>query len=137
MFWGAIAAYLVFGFEPHVPLVVAVVGGLLGVAGGIMQHLSIKEATNGFTSALSMLDVRQAFKSTLWGSRYISLLYFSKFALAVLAFLVIRHPLLEIVLGYLAGYMSLMFLREIVTLRDTFYLQGLASRPDSGSNGDG
>ena len=98
-----------------------------------MQHLSFKEATNGFMTASSLLDVRRAFKATSWGNRYISWLYFSKFVLAVLAFLVIRQPLLGIILGYLAGYMSLMFAREVVTLRDTFYLQRLTSQDGSNS----
>jgi len=135
--WGAIAAYLVFVFDPHVPLVIAVVGAVLGAVGGIMQHLSFKEATNGFTTASSLLDVRRAFKATSWGSRYISWLYFSKFVLAVLAFLFIRQPLLGIVLGYLAGYLSLMFAREVVTLRDTFDLKRLTSQDDSSSTNIG
>jgi uncharacterized membrane protein YraQ (UPF0718 family) len=135
--WGAIAAYLVFVFDPHVPLIIAVVGAMLGAVGGVMQHLSFKEATNGFTNSSSLLDVRRAFKATSWGSRYISWLYFSKFVLAVLAFLVIRQSLLEIILGYLAGYMSLMFAREVVTLRDTFYLKRLTSQDDSSSTNVG
>ena len=102
-----------------------------------MQHLSFKEATNKFTDACTLLDVRHAFKSTPWGSRYIRWLYLSKLILAVAAYILIRQPLLGIVLGYLAGYMSLMFVRELVTLRDTFYLQRLTSQDGSSSGNDG
>ena len=126
--WGAIAGILFFVVEPHVPPAFAIVGAVLGAVCGVMQHLSFKEATNGFTTASSLLDVRRAFKSTSWGSRYIWWLYFSKVVLAVLAFLLIRQPLLGIIFGYLAGYMSLMFVRELVTLRDAFYLQRLISQ---------
>ena len=131
--WGAVAGILFFAVEPHVPLAIALVGAVLGAISGIMQHLSFKEATNGFTAASSFLDVRRVFKSTSWGNRYIWWLYLSKAVLAVLAFLLILHPLLSIILGYLAGYMSLMFVRELVTLRDTFFLQRLTSQDNSSS----
>jgi len=91
-----------------------------------MQHLSFAQATNNFSAASSFLDVRRAFKATTWGERYIRFLYFSKFALIALAFVIIRQPLLRVVLGYLAGYFSLMFVREIVTLRDAFFLHRLS-----------
>jgi len=132
--WGAIAGILFFVVKPHVPLALALGGAMLGAVCGVMQHLSFKEATSGFTSASSLLDVRRAFKSTSWGSRYIWWLYLSKVVLAVFTFLLIRQPLLGLILGYLAGYMSLMFVRELVTLRDTFYLQRLISLDDSCSS---
>ena len=109
-------------------------GSALGAVGGVLQHLSLKVATNGFTTASSLLDVRRVFKATSWGSRYISWLYFSKGVLAIFAFLLIRQPLLSIILGYLAGYFSLMFVRELVTLRDTFHLQRLTSEHVPSSN---
>jgi hypothetical protein len=132
--WGLLAAYLVFVAEPHVPVIFALVGAALGASGGVMQHLSIKEASNGFTNASSLLDVRRAFKTTSWGRRYIWWLYLSKLVLALLAFLAIRHPLLAIILGYGAGYFSLMLSREIVTLRDTFYLKRLSMQEGSASS---
>src|SRR5437870_12666039 len=97
--WGAVAAILLFVIEPHVPLTIGLVGALLGAAGGVMQHLSFAQATSGFSAASTLLDVRRALKATTWGSRYISWLYFSKVVLAVLAFFLIRQPLLGIVFG--------------------------------------
>ncbi len=126
--WGAVAFILLFVVEPHVPLNIGLFGALLGGAGGVMQHLSIAQATSGFSAASSLLDVRRALKSTSWGSRYISFLYFSKVALAVLAFLLIRRPFLSIVFAYLTEYMSFMFVRELITLRDTFHLQRISSQ---------
>jgi hypothetical protein len=132
--WGTVAGTLFFVIEPHTPLALAAVGAAFGAAGGVLQHLSIREETNGFTTASSFLDVRRSFKSNSWGKRYIWWLYISKAILAISAFVLILHPLLSIVLGYLAGYMSLMFVRELVTLRDTFFLQRLTSQDNSSSN---
>ena len=131
--WGAVAVILLFVVEPHVPLAIGLVGAGLGAVGGIMQHLSFTQAASEFGAAASLLDVRRALKATKWGSRFIVWLYFSKAVLAILAFLLIRQPFLSIVLGYLAGYMSLMFVRELVTLRDTFHLQRLSSQYVAGS----
>jgi len=131
--WAAVAALFLFVIEPHSPIILAVIGAV----GGVMQHLSFKEATKGFSAASSLMEVRRAFKATQWGSRYIRFLYFSKFVLIALSFLHIRQPLLSVIFGYLAGYFTLMFVREIVTLRDTFFLQRLsANAPNSEPNVD-
>ena len=87
--WGAIVASLFFVIEPHVPLTIGFIGVALGAVCGVMQHLSFQQATNGFVAASSLLNVRRAFKSTSWGSRYIWWLYFSKVVLALLVFLLL------------------------------------------------
>jgi tetrahydromethanopterin S-methyltransferase subunit E len=120
--WGTIAAILFFGIEPCVSLTIGLVGAVLGAVSGLMQHLSINQAKNSFNAASSFSDVRNAFKQTLWGRRYIAWLYFSKVVLAIFAFFFIQKSLLGIAFGYLGGYMSLMFVRELITLRDTFLL---------------
>jgi hypothetical protein len=125
--WAAAAALFLFVLEPHAPVALAATGALLGTIGGIMQHLSFIQATQGFSSAASLMDVRRAFKVTRWGSRYIRFLHLSKLILIVLAFVLVRQPFFAILFGYLAGYFSLMFVREIVTLRDTFFLKRLSS----------
>ncbi len=94
---------------------------------GVLQHLSIKQAPDGFTTASSLLGVRRAFTSTPWGQKYIAWLYFCKLALILIAFVLIRGPLYRIVLGYLVSCASLMFVREAVTLRDTFELHRLGT----------
>jgi protein-S-isoprenylcysteine O-methyltransferase Ste14 len=127
--WAAAACAFLFFIEPRCPVILAVVGAILGAIGGIMQHLSLTQATDGFSAAASLLEVRSALKATPWGTRYIRFLYFSKFVLIGLAFLLVRQPLLGIFFGYLAGYFSLMFVREVVTLRDAFFLHRLSSNP--------
>lgn len=128
MAWGTVAVILFLLIEPTIPLAIGIAGMFLGAVGGVMQHLSFRQATDAFAHTSSLLDVRKAFTSTSWGSRYISWLYLSKIVLAIIAFFLIRHDLIHILLGYLAGYMSLMFARELVTLRDTFYLQRLTDK---------
>jgi len=127
--WAAMVASLLFVVEPHAPVMLAAVGGVLGAIGGVMQHLSITQATKGFSAASTLLEVRSALKTTTWGARYIRFLYFSKFVLIVLAFVLVGQPSLGVIFDYLAGYFSLMFVREIVTLRDTFLLHRLTPPP--------
>ena len=129
--WAAVAAAFLFVVQPHAPIALAVVGAVLGAVGGIMQHLSITQASNGFSAAATLLEVRSALKATPWGSRYIRFLYFSKFVLIALAFVLIRQPLYGVIFGYLAGYFSLMFVREVITLRDTFFLHRLSTNAPS------
>ena len=125
--WGAVAAAFFFVIEPHSPIILGVIGGLLGAIGGVMQHLSLRDASASFTTTSSLLEVRSALKATRWGSLYIRFLWFSKLVLLVLAFVLVREPLFAVLFGYLAAYVSLMFVREVVTLRDTFFLHRLSS----------
>ena len=98
-----------------------------------MQHLSIKQDPTGFLAASSLMGVRSALTKTPWGRKYIAWLYFSKFALALLAFLLQPKSLLyRILLGYLIAYFSLMLVRDAITLKDTFTLYRLRdSAPSS------
>jgi len=116
----AYAAAVVSAFlslQPRLPLTLALVGALLGTVAGLMQHFSIMQSPEKFSSAVSLMGVRRAFTSTLWGRKYIAWLYLSKAILAVTAFLLIRGPLLRVVLGYLAGYWTLMLFRECVSFK--------------------
>ena len=98
-----------------------------------MQHLSIGHDPRGFLAASSLMGVRRALTNTVWGKRYVAWLYFSKVALALIAFLLIRNPLPQVLFGYLAAYFSLMFVRDIITLRDTFALHGLRNSAPTAS----
>jgi len=121
------ASILLFVMKPHAPISLAIAGAVPGILGGLMQHWSMRQAAGGFSAASSLLEIRSAFKATQWGRRYIRFLYFSKFALLVLAFLLVREPLIGVVIGYFAGFFSLMFAREVTTLRDVFFLQRLST----------
>jgi len=125
--WAAVAALFLFVVEPHAPILLAVMGAVLGVIGGVMQHWSFAQAAQGFSAASTWLEVRRALKATPWGARYIRFLFFSNCVLMAFAFGLVRQPLSGVLCAYLAGYFSFMFAREIVTLRDTFLLHRLAS----------
>ena len=71
------------------------------------------------------MGVRRALTNTPWGRKYIAWLYFSKFVLALVAFLLLKSPLYRVALGYLAAYFSLMLVRDAITLKDTFTLHSL------------
>ncbi len=77
--------------QPRPPFTLAIAGGLCGVLAGIMQHLSIRHDPRGFLAASSLMGVRCAVTNTAWGRRYIVWLYFSKFALVVIAFPVVQE----------------------------------------------
>ncbi len=122
------AIVVVSGFwiiQPRLPFSLAIAGGLLGALAGVMQHLSISHDPNEFVAASFLMGVRRALTSTPWGRKYIAWLYFSKVALILVAFLLIKGPLYQVVLGYLAAYFSLMLVRDLITLKDTFALQSL------------
>jgi hypothetical protein len=111
--------------QPRLPFTLAVAGALCGAVAGIMQHLSIRHDPRAFLASSSLMGVRRALTNTAWGRRYIAWLYFSKFALILITFLLIRKPLPQVLFGYLTAYFSLMLVRDIITLRDTFALHGL------------
>lgn len=125
--WAVVAAAFFFVIEPHAPITLGVIGALLGAIGGIMQHLRLRDASGSFVTTSSLLEVRSALKGTTWGRRYIRFLWSCKLLLLILAFVLIRESLFAVLFGYLAAYSSLMFVREIVTLRDTFFLHRLSS----------
>ena len=87
-----------------------------------MQHLSIRHDPSGFLAASSLMGGRRALTSTSWGRSYITWLYFSKLALVLITVVLTRRPLPRVVFGYLTAYFSLMPVRDIITLRDTFAL---------------
>ena len=111
--------------QPRLPLTIAIVGGLCGALSGILQHLSIRQDPRGFLAASSLMGVRRALTTTAWGRRYIAWLWFSKFALVLITLLLIRKPPSRVLFGYLTAYFSIMLVRDIITLRDTFSLRGL------------
>jgi hypothetical protein len=124
--WAVASVFFLFIVTPHAPIMLAIVGGGFGAVAGLMQHMGFTQATDRFDTASSLLEVRRALKATPWGSRYISWLYFCKLALIVIAFVLIRGPLLQVITGYLGGYLPLMFVRDLVTLRDTIVLDRIS-----------
>ena len=128
------ALVVVSGFvivQPRLPFTVAIAGGLCGALAGAMQHLSIRQDPPGFVAASSLMGVRRALTSTVWGRRYIAWLYFSKVALILVAFVLLKSSLYRVLLGYLSAYCSLMLVREVVTLKDTFDVYALRNNPSS------
>ena len=126
--WTALTAFSFLVLSPHLPFGLGVVGGLLGSAAGIFQHLSIKQNPAGFLSASSLMEVRRGLTSNRWGRTYIASIYSSKVILAVLAYALIRTPLYRVVLGYVVAYVSFMLVRDVLTLKDTFVLRTLKGR---------
>lgn len=49
----------------------------------------------------------------------------------LVAFLLLRTPLLRVVVGYLIAYFSMMLVRDAITLKDTFALNALQNRSTS------
>ena len=120
---GVVFAFLVI--QPRLPITLGLVGGLLGALAGTMQHLSISQDPSRFMAASSLMGVRRALTSTAWGRKYIAWLYFCKAVLLLIAFLLIKESLYRVLLGYLAAYLSLMLVRDAVTLKDTYVLHRL------------
>jgi len=125
--WALVIAFAFFLVIPRLPFMLAIAGGLLGGIAGVFQHLSIQQNPDGFLSASSLMGVRRGLSSNRWGRTYIASVYVSKIALALLAFVLVRAPIYRILFGYVAGYVSFMLIRDVLTLRDTFALRRLRS----------
>ena len=112
--WGLASVALMI-LTPIYPLYVLVPAVILGCVGGYMQVLSFEQAKHSFLTAESMLEVRKALKLTTWGKRYLYFLWGSQVVLVLLALSTSKTPIIAV----LVGYFSLMFARELVTLKST------------------
>jgi hypothetical protein len=135
--WGMVVVSALLTVQPRLPFTLAIAGAVLGALAGIMQHLSISQDPQRFFEASSMMGVRRALTRTPWGRRYIAWLYFSKVVLVLVALLLlVKSTVLRVLMGYVVAYMSLMLVRDVITLKDTFALRTLDKRASSSETGD-
>ncbi len=120
--WASLAILFSSKFNP-LPLPVLVAGAIFGVAGGIMQVLGIREGRHKFRNVKTALDVRQQLKTTEWGKRYLYSLWTSSIAIFLIS-LSARQPLNAL----FAGYCTMCFFRDVITLKSAFELAKLAIR---------
>jgi hypothetical protein len=57
--------------HPGSLLTIALAGGLSGAVAGVLQHLSIRQASDGFLTASSLMEVRRASTSNPRGRKHI------------------------------------------------------------------
>lgn len=114
----AIAAVFLASLADKTPKLEIAVGILLGICGGYMQQLSVKEGRERFLEASTAFEVRRALKATKWGKRYLYFLWLSGIILVTLAFATRANP----VIVFPSAYFAMMCARELVTLRATFEL---------------
>jgi len=118
LLWGPLATVFFLTCGKPYPVLVTGVAALLGLVGGIMQTLSFHQARESFLSASTMLEVRARLKGTPWGARYLRFLWSGHVLLLILSVLFSTNPALVVA----TGYFSLMFVRELITLKLTFEL---------------
>ena len=94
-------------------------GLLFGSIGGVMQYLGFLEDKKSFLDAQTMLDVRDKFKKTKWGKIYIYYLWVANLILVIIALMIKNNPFIDV----LIGYFSLMFARELITLKPSYDLE--------------
>jgi hypothetical protein len=68
LLWATVIVFLLLIVRSRLPVSLAIVGGVLGLAAGVMQHLSIKQGAEGFVAASPFIGVRRAFTSTRWAA---------------------------------------------------------------------
>ena len=117
--WAALAIISISKFNPW-PFPIIVAGTIFGVLGGIMQLLSMNEGRVKFLNALTLLDIRALLKSSKWGKRYIYFLWSTSIGIFVLS-LSTKQPLWAL----FAGYFSMSFFRDLITLKSTYELTKL------------
>jgi hypothetical protein len=122
LLWGIFAGFAAVISKPYsYPVVFA--GLILGLVGGIMQGLAFAESKEDFLNTPTMMDVRKKLNNTKWGKRYIPFLWIGNiFIVAIVLTLGKGNLIVEI----MAGYFSLMFVRELVTLKPMFELAELS-----------
>jgi type IV secretory pathway VirB6-like protein len=122
--WGALAGIFAYLSAPH-SLLIITIGAILGAIGGTMQYYAFAESKEKFLDTSSMLEIRKKLKETKWGKRYIPFLWAGNLLLVIVVIVLHRGNMpLEI----MAGYFSLMFIREIITLKPTIELGELSKQ---------
>jgi hypothetical protein len=110
--WALAAAVLLCVVRPR-PILPAAVGAAAGLLAGLLQRKSVRSAPAIFARARSALDVRRAFMSTGAGRLSIAMIWVAGLVLAAIALVQGGNVLL----GFVAGYASFLFVRELVSVR--------------------
>ncbi|MDD3814366.1 MAG: hypothetical protein PHZ02_06935 [Desulfocapsaceae bacterium] len=103
------------------PYILLILGLGFGTFAGIMQLLAFKEAKSEFLHPNTMMEVREVLKKTSWGKKYIYFLWSANIILVAIALYLPKSSMYTI----LVGYFSLMFIRELITLKATYELADL------------
>lgn len=118
LLWLAITLILFILLKPY-PYILLIFGSGFGFVCGVLQYLSFNEAKNKLKEANTLIEVRNALKSTRYGKISIYALWFSNIMLVIITLLFSNN---NPVIGIIVGYFSLMLIREIITLKPTFEL---------------
>lgn len=119
--WSILLIILVLVVKP-VPILSVLVGVGGGFAIGFLQMQAIQTDPSRFARAQSALEVREAIRSSKTGQPAIVLQYVIGALIFICGLIsgITGYPLL---LYWLAGYIALMLMREILTFRATFLIQ--------------
>ena len=107
--WAIVAAVLVFIFPEFMP--VAVVGLLFGVVAGVLQGRALDTHPEAFAEAADTRHVRNAFLSTRSGKAAIVVQWCSVAVILAMSLIFSRQ---RYFICAIAGYVSFMFVRELV-----------------------
>jgi hypothetical protein len=111
------------GFFPRPQLWICfVVGAVIGTLLGGCQLQVLRISQRSLLSAKSALDVRRAMKESGWGRVYLVLFWLGSIGIIALAIFLFGSQML---VGWLAGYVSMAFVRELIALPGTFELERL------------
>ena len=91
LIWFGLAAFIVFVTAGRAIALIAP-AMILGGAAGAMQAASLRAAPDAFRAARSAMDVRRAFRATVWGARYFHLFWAAQAAFLIIA-LAIAAPI--------------------------------------------
>ncbi len=122
--WGIFGGFFIYITVP-LSFYIAGIGFCFGIVCGAMQYAAFIESKEKFLETETMLDVKRKLTQTKWGKRYIPVLWCSSFIIILSAFFIDRDNFLY---EFAAGYLSLMFIREIITLKSTYELEKMSER---------
>jgi hypothetical protein len=108
--WGGVAALCLMRLHPS-PVPLSAFGAATGLVTGLLQRRSLHSSPDVFAEATSAIQVRRAFKTNRAGRAAIALTWIA----AALLFLGALAQSGNVPLAFVAGYVSFMFMRELIS----------------------
>ena len=123
--WCAVVIAIITLLSP-VPWLFIALGLPVGAWAGTLQLHALRETPAVFLKTRTMMDVRDALRSSSSGRLYGRVFWILMLFLLILA--IWLQPRRQVSLGILAGYCSFSFARDLLSLRGVFELQSRSHR---------
>jgi hypothetical protein len=122
--WGVVGVFTAVFLSHPMLWLFYVAGMLMGVIGGLVQLRALRQSTDLLIAANDMMSVRRALTASRSGRVYIAIFWLSNITIVVMAIVIMGSSMIG---GWLAGFCTFGFTRELITLRETYELTRLST----------